>query len=95
MLVYVYLFSFALGGILLLASILLGDKDTGQADVDADADASADAGAPHQGLDHGVPGSHGGLAGVFTAFLSMRFWMFFVAFFGLTGLVLDGPEYSD
>lgn len=92
MLVYVYLFSFALGGILLLASILLGDKDTGQADVDADADASADAGAPHQGLDHGVPGSHGGLAGVFTAFLSMRFWMFFVAFFGLTGLVLDGLD---
>jgi len=91
MLVYVYLFSFALGGILLLASILLGDKDTGHDDA-GDADADADAGAPHQGLDHGVPGSHGGLAGVFTAFLSMRFWMFFVAFFGLTGLVLDGLD---
>lgn len=88
MLVYVYLFSFALGGILLLASILLGDKDTGH----ADADANGELGQSSQGLDHGVPDSHGSLAGVFTAFLSMRFWMFFLAFFGLTGLVLDGLD---
>jgi len=90
MFVYVYLFSFALGGILLLASILLGDKDTGPADADADADAGAQSSA--QGLDHGVPDSHGGVAGLFTAFLSLRFWMFFLAFFGLTGLVLDGLD---
>lgn len=92
MLVYVYLFSFALGGILLLASILLGDKDTGQADADASADADAGAEGSGQGLDHGVLDSHGSLAGLFTAFLSMRFWMFFLAFFGLTGLVLDGLD---
>ncbi len=90
MLVYVYLFSFALGGILLLASILLGDKDTGHADADADADAATELGT--QALHHGVQDSHGSLAGVFTAFLSMRFWMFFLAFFGLTGLVLDGLD---
>lgn len=90
MFVYVYLFSFALGGVLLLASILLGDKDTGHADADSELGQSG--GSGHQGLDHGVPHSHGSLAGVFTAFLSMRFWMFFLAFFGLTGLVLDGLD---
>lgn len=91
MLVYVYLFSFALGGLLLLASILLGDRDSGHADAHVDSDAEAGPGSG-QGIDHGVPGSHGSLAGVFTAFLSMRFWMFFLAFFGLTGLVLDGLD---
>ncbi len=91
MLVYVYLFSFALGGLLLLASILLGDKDSGHADGDAGSDADAGQGGT-QGLDHGVVDSHGSLSGVFTAFLSMRFWMFFLAFFGLTGLVLDGLD---
>ncbi|MBA3545895.1 MAG: hypothetical protein H0T76_05375 [Nannocystis sp.] len=95
MLVYVYLFSFALGGLLLLASILLGDKDSGHADGEADADAElghVSSGGATQGLDHGVVDSHGSLSGVFTAFLSMRFWMFFLAFFGLTGLVLDGLD---
>lgn len=87
MLVYVYLFSFALGGILLLASILIGDKDTGHAGGDTDADTGAD----NHALSHDGD-SHGSLAGVFTAFLSMRFWMFFLAFFGLTGLVLDGLD---
>lgn len=95
MFVYLYLFCFALGGLLLLASILLGDKDTGT-DADANADADADTeggGSGHgHGLDHGVPASPGSFAGVFTAFLSMRFWMFFLAFFGLTGLVLDGLD---
>lgn len=87
MYVYLYLFSFALGGILLLASIFLGDKDGGGHDGDADADAG-----PSQGIDHGVVDSHGSVAGLFTAFLSLRFWMFFLAFFGLTGLALDGLD---
>ena len=87
MYVYLYLFSFALGGILLLASIFLGDKDGGGHDGDADADAG-----PSQGIDHGVVDSHGSVAGLFTAFLSLRFWMFFLAFFGLTGLTLDGLD---
>jgi membrane protein implicated in regulation of membrane protease activity len=90
MYVYLYLFSFALGGILLLASIFLGDKDGGAGDSDT-GDADADAG-PSQGIDHGVLDSHGSVAGLFTAFLSLRFWMFFLAFFGLTGLTLDGLD---
>lgn len=89
MFVYMYLFSFALGGILLLASILLGDKDGGH-EVDSHAEATADGGS--QGIDHGVGEAHGSVAGLFTAFLSLRFWMFFLAFFGLTGLVLDGLD---
>ena len=94
MFVYLYLFSFALGGLLLLASILLGDRDSGaDTDADASADADADSGGGHgHGLDHSVPASPGSFAGVFTAFLSLRFWMFFLAFFGLTGLVLDGLD---
>jgi len=95
MFVYLYLFSFALGGLLLLASILLGDRDGGH-----DSDSSGDTGDGHaegetggtQGIDHGVPATPGSFAGMFTAFLSMRFWMFFLAFFGLTGLVLDGLD---
>jgi len=94
MFVYLYLFCFALGGLLLLASIVLGDKDGGH-DSDAsaagDVHAQAETGGSH-GIDHGVLASPGSLAGMFTAFLSMRFWMFFLAFFGLTGLVLDGLD---
>lgn len=91
MFVYLYLFSFALGGLLLLASILLGDKDGGHADA---GHADADTGSPGatQGIDHGVPATPGSFAGMFTAVLSMRFWMFFLAFFGLTGLTLDGLD---
>jgi len=94
MFVYLYLFCFALGGLLLLSSILLGDKDGGH---DSDASAAGDVHAEaetggSQGIDHGVLASPGSLAGMFTAFLSMRFWMFFLAFFGLTGLVLDGLD---
>lgn len=89
MYIYLYLFSFALGGVLLLASIFLGDKDSGGHDSPGDSDAEA---GPNQGIDHGVADSHGSVAGLFTAFLSLRFWMFFLAFFGLTGLVLDGLD---
>lgn len=89
MYIYLYLFSFALGGVLLLASIFLGDKDGGGHDSPSDSDADS---GPSQGIDHGVADSHGSVAGLFTAFLSLRFWMFFLAFFGLTGLVLDGLD---
>lgn len=90
MLVYVYLFAFALGGLLLLASIILGDKDGHDG-----ADDAADGPSNPQGLAHDLPDAHGGVAGLFTAFLSLRFWMFFLAFFGLTGLVLDGLDLVD
>jgi membrane protein implicated in regulation of membrane protease activity len=82
MLIYLYLFALILGGVLVLASILLG----GQGATDADADA---------GLDKDLPvldGHAGDISGVdvFWAFRSIRFWTFFLAFFGMTGLVLDG-----
>ncbi|MBM4319181.1 MAG: hypothetical protein FJ125_04295, partial [Deltaproteobacteria bacterium] len=68
------------------------------ADADADHDADHDAGA-----DHGVEADHGSTAEAAAAlhasggdrrlwlpFLSLRFWTFFLAFFGLTGTVLSG-----
>lgn len=96
MLIYIYLFAFGLGGVLLLGSILIGDKDTGGGDGDAGEAGDAGGGDTHaQHFDHGVGDDHGSLAGLFTAFLSLRFWMFFLAFFGLTGLVLDGLDLVD
>ncbi|MBL9104931.1 MAG: NfeD family protein [Myxococcales bacterium] len=89
MFVHVYLFTFALGGLLLLASIFLGDKDGGH---DAAHDAEADGPSNPASLAHDGAGDHGAVSGLFTAFLSLRFWMFFLAFFGLTGLVLDGLD---
>lgn len=94
MLIYVYLFAFGLGGVLLLGSIFLGDKDTDAPGGDGGGDGDA-AGTQAQHFDHGVGEGHGSIAGLFTAFLSLRFWMFFLAFFGLTGLVLDGLDLVD
>ena len=91
MLVYVYLFAFALGGLLLLASIFLGDKDGGHDGLSAHADDAAGPSNPSS-LAHDGAADHGGISGLFSAFLSLRFWMFFLAFFGLTGLVLDGLD---
>ncbi|MFW6051131.1 MAG: hypothetical protein ACODAU_08150 [Myxococcota bacterium] len=89
MLTYVYLFALVLGGVLLVASVLLGGH-SGDADADADVDAGGDAGTGEHlpvHLDHG-----GDISGfdAFWALRSLRFWTFFLAFFGLTGLVLDG-----
>lgn len=93
MLIYLYLFAFGLGGVLLLGSIFLGDKDT---DAGGGEGGDADAGGTEaQHFDNGVGEAHGSVAGLFTAFLSLRFWMFFLAFFGLTGLVLDGLDLVD
>lgn len=82
MLIYVYVFALVLGSILLGASFLLGG------DHDADADTDVDSDADH-GSDHD---SHGDLGGFFGVLGSMRFWTFFSAFFGLTGIVLDGLD---
>lgn len=79
--IYLYVFSLVLGGVLLGASMLLG----GGSDA-------------HAGADHGTEGASiadghdapGGFESFMVAFLSMRFWTFFLAFFGLTGVVLDG-----
>lgn len=68
------------------------------ADVDVDADADADADADHDVDGDGAhDGAHDGdVAGTtgvsvsdfWLPFLSVRFWVFFLCFFGLTGLVL-------
>lgn len=88
MLTYLYLFSVIVGGVLLASSLLLGghedaDLDAGDVDLDLDLDADADG-----GLDKDL-GAHGDLSGFLFLFLSLRYWIFFLAFFGLTGLVLD------
>ena len=73
---YLYLFGLVLGGILLGSSIVLG----GHTDA-------------HAGEMHAPDGGHdaeGSVEGFLVAFMSMRFWTFFLTFFGLTGLLFDG-----
>jgi membrane protein implicated in regulation of membrane protease activity len=78
MAIKVYVFGLVLGGILLAASMVAGDG------------ATEPGGEPGAGdLDPSGAG-HGDLAGIATTLLSLRFWTFFSAFFGLSGLVLDG-----
>lgn len=71
----VYLIALLVGGFLLAMSMLGG----GDHDVDADADVDADVDGGHDGFD--VLG--------WLPIASLRFWTFFAAFFGLTGLVID------
>jgi len=98
----IYAICLAVGGILVLSSIFLGghgdfDADTDasfeldahvDADIDADVaiDIDADAEADiHSDFDKDL----GDLdTGIWLPFLSMRFWIFGSAFFGLTGVVL-------
>lgn len=75
--IYVYLFSMIVGGILLGASVLLGAHDG------AHADAHGDLAEPT--FEHDASGAESLLA----KFLSVRFWTFFLAFFGLTGLAFS------
>ncbi|MCG8425261.1 MAG: DUF1449 family protein [Proteobacteria bacterium] len=95
----VYLVALALGGTVVAASILFGgdtESDVGvDVDVDADVDTDlvgdgvgeleADAGADADS-DTGVSTMDGFLA--WLPVTSLRFWTFFLAFFGLTGTVL-------
>lgn len=88
MFIYAYVFALVLGSILLGASFLLGGEHGsdghGDGHIEADADHDLDA---HADADHDTQGDLGGFFGVLG---SMRFWTFFAAFFGLTGVVLDG-----
>lgn len=105
MLIYLYLFSLIVGGVLLGASILLGGHDSdldadGDADVDLDLDADADADVDldldaDADADVDKDFGHGDAAGFLYTFLSMRFWVFFLAFFGLTGIILDGLDLTN
>jgi membrane protein implicated in regulation of membrane protease activity len=75
--IYLYIFALIVGGLLLGASLLLGghgDHVGGHAEGPA-------------------PASVGDLQGIESLLLRMlsaRFWTFFTAFFGITGLILDG-----
>src|SRR5690606_15637009 len=86
LLIYLYLFGLIVGGVLLGSSLLLGGDDG-----DADGDAHAEAG-DHGGHGHGGDLQLDGAASDFLLwrFRSLRFWTFFLAFFGLTGLALEG-----
>jgi len=98
MLIYLYLFALIVGGVLLGASILLGGDHDGDADfdldgdgdLDLDGDADADFGEGGDAAAHGDFDVHGAPGFLWSAFKSVRFWTFFLAFFGLTGLTLDG-----
>ncbi|MEO0324691.1 MAG: NfeD family protein [Myxococcota bacterium] len=99
MLTYAYLASLVFGGVLIGASILLGGHDDADADFDGDADldldadvdvdADADADADKGSLDVGDG------ANLFLFLKSLRFWTFFLAFFGLTGLILDSGGFVE
>ncbi len=81
MLFYGYVFALIAGGILLAASIVLGG---GGHDADLHADADGADGAGHAGAEDHAPGAFGGALAML---VSLRFWTFFLAFFGLTGIV--------
>jgi hypothetical protein len=81
----VYATSLAVGGTLLLASLLLGHHG---------ADHGAEVSVPHfDGHGHTDGGADGDNDfGLGVTFLSMRFWTFTLAFFGLTGVLFDKLE---
>lgn len=85
-----YVVALGIGGTLLAASLLLGgehgdhDHDV-DFDTDVDADASADGDADH---DVDAAGAIDVVMSFFP-FLSLRFWTFFLAFFGLTGSTIE------
>lgn len=73
--IYLYVFALILGGILLGASLLLGGhSDHGSHDA-------------HMPAGHGDPQ---GIESLMLSVLSVRFWTFFLPFFGLAGLLLRG-----
>jgi membrane protein implicated in regulation of membrane protease activity len=98
LLFYIYIAAFVVGGILLAASLFLGhqDADSGDVHVDAaEADAGADADAhveadAHVDAHADLAGGHGTeLSDFWLPFVSVRFWVFFLCFFGLTGTIFS------
>jgi hypothetical protein len=86
MLINLYILSLVLGAVLLGASLFLRDK---RADADDQTRAHDDTTQPNQfGQLDGVAGGDFFVRTV----RSRRFWTFFVSFFGMTGLVLDGLD---
>lgn len=94
MLIYIYLATLIFGGVLLGTSILLGGHGDVDADMDIDADLDVDLDAEMDldadtGFDKDFDIGDAGDA-FFWPLKSVRFWTFFSAFFGLTGLTLEG-----
>jgi len=86
MLINVYILSLMLGAVLLGASLFLGDK---RADAEDQTRAHDDTTRPSQfGQLDGVAGGDFFVRTI----RSRRFWTFFVSFFGMTGLLLDGLD---
>ena len=86
MLINVYILSLMLGAVLLGASLFLNEKRT---DADDQTRAHDDTTRPSQfGQLDGVAGGDFFVRTI----RSRRFWTFFVSFFGMTGLVLDGLD---
>jgi hypothetical protein len=87
MLINLYILSLVLGAALLTASLFLADKRA--ADPADRVPIMEDPSKPSQiGQLDGV-----GASGFFSRIVrSRRFWTFFVSFFGMTGLVLDGLD---
>ena len=82
-----YVGSLALGGVLIIASIVLGDTDT-DADLDLDADVDLDVGLDGDQdalLVLKDPGDAVADAGIWLPFFSLRFWTFALAGFGASG----------
>ena len=91
----IYIGSLALGSVLIVASIVLGDTDT-DADLDVDAGLDVD-----PDLDVGLDGDQDSLllikdpadaivdAGIWLPFFSLRFWTFALASFGASGALLS------
>ncbi len=91
-----YLGSLAFGGVLILASLVFGDSDVdADADVDVDADFDADFDADAD-IDHDIDAGEmvhiddpaDMVVSRWNPILSMRFWTFALATFGLTGTLL-------
>lgn len=76
--IYLYLISLVVGGGLLGVSIVLGGHG------------AHDASTPDTLAPAGHEGPSGGAESYLYWLVSVRFWTFFVAFFGLTGLVFEG-----
>jgi membrane protein implicated in regulation of membrane protease activity len=79
--VSLYLFSALIGWLFVLFFLFFGGDVDADFDVDVDLDADLD-------LDPGVDVDAGGPFDALTSFLTFRSLVFFLAFFGLTGLVL-------
>jgi hypothetical protein len=92
-----YLGALGLGGVLILASVFLGGGDhdaDGDVDGDLDHDHDHDHDVAHDHGDAAHMVEHAAAAGPWLPFLTMRFWTFALATFGLTGALLTALDFG-